>query len=107
MNIKDKPKWIVMSRDEQETIINVDYYEKKLSLYTSRKSVAERLRKKVGEPSHTYTQDGLISGVTYDRDLHDKDIKAFFSISTIIGGFRQNNYEDDKLVEEAENNSTD
>ena len=41
MNVGEKPKWIVMSRDEQETIINIDYCEKKFSLYTSRKSVAD------------------------------------------------------------------
>lgn len=107
MNVGEKPKWIVMSRDEQETIINIDYCEKKFSLYTSRKSVAERLRKKVGYPTCTYTQNGLISGVTYERNLHDTDIKKFLSISTIIGGFRQNYEQNDELVEEEENISTD
>ena len=41
--------WEQVPRDEQETIINVDYYEKTMTLYTSRKSVAQRLKKKVGE----------------------------------------------------------
>ena len=95
-----KNKWAVIDRDEQESIINIDYCEKKMTFYTSRKSVGERLRKKVGEPTHTDTQNGLISGVMYERNLHDKDIKQFLSVSTIIGGFRQNYVPSDKDIEE-------
>lgn len=95
-----KNQWIAMSRDEQESIINIDYCEKKMTFYTSRKSVAERLRKKVGEPTSVDTQNDLIFGVTYVRNLHDKDIKQFLSISTIVGGFRNEYIPDDKLIKE-------
>lgn len=95
-----KSKWAVIDRDEQESIIQIDYCEKTMTFYTSRKSVGERLRKKVGEPTHIDTQNGLISGMTYVRNLHDEDVKKFLSVSTIIGGFRQNNNSNDELVEE-------
>ena len=100
MNLGEKPSWYAVGRDEQESIINIDYCEKKMTFYTSRKSVAERLRKKVGEPTQIDTQNGLISGVTYIRNLHDKDVKQFLSISTIIGGFRNEYISDNKTIEE-------
>lgn len=98
MNINSKPQWAVFGRDEQESIIRIDYYDKTLTFYTSRKSVAERLRKKVGEPTKTDIQNDLVTGVTYIRNLHDKDVKQFLSVSSIIGGFRNEYVSDDKLV---------
>lgn len=83
--------WEIIPRDEQETVINIDYFEKTLTFYTTRKSVAERIKKKVGEPTSVDKTNGKISGVTYVRNLHDEDIKKFLSISSIIGGFRKQN----------------
>lgn len=83
--------WFLVPRDEQETIINVDYYEKSISVYTSRKAVAERLKRKIGAPDYVDKIEGKISGVTYKMPLHDKRVKQFLSISNIIGGFRSNN----------------
>lgn len=83
--------WEIIPRDEQETVINIDYFEKTLTFYTTRKSVAERIKKKVGEPTSIDKTNGKISGVTYVRNLHDEDIKKFLSVSSIIGGFRKQN----------------
>ena len=83
--------WEVVPRDEQETVISIDYFEKTLTFYTTRKSVAERIKKKVGEPTSIDKTNGKISGVTYVRNLHDEDVKKFLSISSIIGGFRKQN----------------
>ena len=91
--------WEIIPRDEQETLINVDYFEKTLNFYTSRKSVAERLRKKVGEPTKVDMKNGKISGVTYVRNLHDEDIKKFLSVSSIVGGFRKQNVQDEEFTE--------
>lgn len=96
-------KWEIVPRDEQETIINVDYYEKTISVYTTRKQTAERLYKKIGEPTKTDLHDGCISGVTYTRNLFDKDVAKFFSKGLIIGTFRDNNTQDNKIVEEGSN----
>jgi hypothetical protein len=81
--------WYDVSRDEQETIINVDYEERTLILYTNRKNVANKLIKKVGKPSRIEKIDEKISGIEYKVKLSDKNLKAFFSVGTIIGGFRQ------------------
>lgn len=96
-------EWEIVPRDEQETIINVDYFEKTITIYTNRKATGKRLYKKIGEPTRTDFHDGYISGVTYVRNLFDKDVVKFFSKSLIIGAFRENNIENDKLVEEGAN----
>ena len=95
--------WEIVPRDEQETIINVDYCEKKITIYTSRKATGERLLKKIGEPTKIDYHNGLISGVTYVRNLFDKDVAKFFSKGLIIGAFREKNIENDEIVEEGNN----
>jgi hypothetical protein len=75
--------------DEQETTMRVDYYERKITVYTNRKSVAIRLKKKLGEPTKIYEYDGKINGVEYTRNLFDKDAARFFSKMLIIGTYRK------------------
>lgn len=82
-------KWEEIPRDEQETIINVDYCDKTISFYTCRKSVADRLLRKIGEPTKIDTHDGKICGVTYQRNLFDKDLAKFFSKMLLIGSFKE------------------
>ncbi len=48
--------------EEQEAIINIDYFEKSVRCYTSRFPVYNRLKAKLGEPTHTYYIQGQISG---------------------------------------------
>ena len=80
--------WGVTPLDEQETIIHVDYCERKITVYTSRKSVGVRLQKKLGDPTKVYEHDGKINAVEYTRNLFDKDVAKFFSKMLIIGSFR-------------------
>lgn len=86
-------KWEIAPLDEQETIVNIDYYDKKISVYTSRKSVGERLMKKMGVPTKVYENNGKISAVEYTRNLFDKDVAKFFSKMLLIGSFRKQNDE--------------
>lgn len=81
--------WALIPREEQETLINIDYEERKFTFYTSRKSVARRIEKKVGKPTEIDYINGKIAGVTYIRNLFDGDVKKFMSISTTIGTFRK------------------
>ena len=81
--------WFEVPRDEQETVMKIDYYAKTLTVYTNRKSVAIRLENKFGKPDRTDTCNDLISGVTYVRNIYDKDIKNFFSKLLIIGAFKE------------------
>ena len=81
--------WQISGLDEQETVIKVDYYEKKITVYTNRKSVGVRLQRKLGYPTKIYEHEGKISAVEYTRNLFDKDVAKFFSKMLIIGGFRK------------------
>lgn len=82
-------KWECTPLDEQESAINIDYYERKITVYTSRKSVGVRLMRKLGEPTKVYEHEGNISGVEYTRNLYDKDVAKFFSKLLMIGTFRK------------------
>lgn len=99
-------EWEIVPRDEQETLINVDYFEKTITIYTTRKATADRLIKKIGEPTSIDKTNNLVSGITYKRSLFDKDVAKFFSKGLIIGGFRENKNQNEELVEEEENIST-
>ena len=82
-------KWEVIPRDEQETVIHIDYCQKNITVYTNRKQTAERLKKKIGEPTKTDLHDEFIYGVTYTRSIFDKDVAKFFSKGLIIGTFKE------------------
>ena len=64
-------EWEIIPRDEQETVINIDYCEKEITVYTSRKSVADRLIKKIGEPTKVYTSFDKVYAIDYKRSLFD------------------------------------
>ena len=96
-------EWEIIPRDEQETIINIDYCEKTINVYTSRKQVGERLKKKIGEPTDKYISNGKIYAVNYKRNLFDKDVAKFLSKMLLIGGFRDENSTDNKSIEEDDN----
>lgn len=88
-------KWEIVPRDEQETIINIDYCEKNIKVYTTRKAVADRLLKKIGEPTKTYDNNDRIYAVFYERNLFDKDVAKFFSKMLMVGFFRDENEVDE------------
>ena len=96
-------EWEIIPRDEQETIINIDYCEKTINVYTSRKQVGERLKKKIGEPTDKYISNGKIYAVNYKRNLFDKDVAKFLSKMLLIGAFRDENSTDNKSIEEDDN----
>lgn len=82
-------EWYAVPREEQETIVNIDYEERTLEFYTARKSVANKLLKRVGKPDGIETTENKICAVSYKRKLSDKDIRNFLSVGTLICGFRQ------------------
>lgn len=96
-------EWEIVPRDEQETIINIDYYEKTINVYTSRKQVGERLKKKIGEPTDKYISNNKVYAVNYRRNLYDKDVAKFLSKMLLIGAFRDENSVDNKSIEEDDN----
>lgn len=82
-------QWGIIPRDEQETVVKIDYSEKTVTIYTTRKAVAKRLVNKIGAPDKVDIYDNQINGITYKRDLFDKDVKKFFSKTLLIGSFRR------------------
>ena len=72
--------------EEQETIINIDYFASKVNLYTCQKTVYDRLIKKVGEPNKTYYTDKKIRGASWQIPFEDKkSITQILSRPTLIG----------------------
>lgn len=82
-------EWALTPLAEQETTLNVNYDEKVVRLYTSRKAVAKRLYAQLGEPEIINEQNDVISSVTYVRSLQDKNIKPIFTMGVLIGQFRK------------------
>lgn len=82
-------EWENVPREEQETMMNIDYEEKTIRIYTTRKSVADRLFKKIGPATSVEMSNGKVYSVTYKRNLFDKDVAKFFSKSLLVGAFRE------------------
>lgn len=60
--------------DEQETIINIDYFNRKINIYSSRKQVIQRLIVKLGEPNKINYINKSISGANWTINFEDKKI---------------------------------
>ncbi len=75
--------------EEQETILNIDYFKSELSLYTSRKAVYNRLQAKLGEPTKIYYTNKQISAgkwiIPFDNKKH---ITSILSRPTLIGNIK-------------------
>ena len=72
--------------EEQETIVNIDYSNKKVSCYTSRYAVYERIKRKIGEPTKTFYTNKKISGAIWNIPFTDKKIlNVIFSKTVILG----------------------
>ena len=72
---------------EQESIINLNYKEKCLYLYASRKSVYNRFLEKLGEPDRkSYAKNKKISGASWKIPFDDKKkINIALSRPLLIG----------------------
>jgi hypothetical protein len=72
--------------EEQETTINIDYFKKAIIIYTSRKSVYDRLSKKLGEPTRIFFYKNKMSGVIWEIPFEDrKRANVIFSKTIVIG----------------------
>ena len=75
------------SSDEQETIINIDYSTSVVYVYTSQRTVYQRLVKKLGQPQNIgYIKNKIVSG-SWNIPFKDKKIiTQILSRPTLIGG---------------------
>ena len=74
--------------EEQETHIWIDYFEKKLIIYTTRQPVFNRLKKKLGEPTKVDTINGKVISGTWQIILKDrKAIQMALKMGVLVGNF--------------------
>lgn len=75
------------SSDEQETIINIDYSSSIVYVYTSQRTVYQRLVKKLGQPQNIgYIKNKIVSGSWNISFKDKKTITQILSRPTLIGG---------------------
>lgn len=71
---------------EQETIINFDYEERQVFVYTCNKRVYDRLNKKIGKPHKVYYTKEKISGASWVIPFaNKKTITQVLSRPTLAG----------------------
>ena len=58
--------------EEQESIITIDYFTRVLQIYSSRKSVIQRLYNKLGEPSKIDYINKSVTGASWQIPFEDK-----------------------------------
>ena len=72
--------------EEQETVINIDYFEKILYAYSSRKSVIQRLYARLGIPNKEYYVKGALSGARWEIPFENKKrVNTALSRPLLIG----------------------
>lgn len=76
--------WNTIPREEQETIINLDYLDKKISLYTTRYAVANKLKNKIGEPTKINYSNNKIDSVEYEMSMNDKRARYLLSVRVLL-----------------------
>lgn len=58
--------------EEQETQISIDYFSKTLNIYSSRKSIIQRLYNKLGNPTKTDYINKSVTGASWQIPFEDK-----------------------------------
>jgi len=75
--------------EEQETVINIDYANSMLSIYTSRKMTFNRLKEKLGKPTNIYYVKKKISGGIWEIPFSEKrKIVSALSRPLLIGNVK-------------------
>ena len=75
-----------LTRIEQETIINVDYGSSLVHIYSSQRTVYQRLVKKLGPPNKIdYIKNKIVSGSWVIPFAQKKSITQILSRPTLIG----------------------
>lgn len=83
-------RWKATQPDEQETTINIDYHDKTITLYTSRRSIAQKLEREIGKATKIDYTNNSISGITYKRKIDSKDTKKLLSKGLLVGQIKSN-----------------
>lgn len=80
-----KMKWEKIPLEEQETLINIDYYEQCARIYSTKKSVCRALARKIGKPDSEQYYGNQISSQEWTIPFNDKKrIKSAMRASNYI-----------------------
>ena len=72
--------------EEQETLINIDYFARVLTIYSSRKSIIQRLSDKLGNPTKANYINKSLAGAKWEIPFSDKKrINISLSRPILIG----------------------
>jgi len=88
-------KWESISLDEKESIINFDYFEGIVNVYTTNQSTGNRIKKKIGEPFKTGLNEGKIFSMEWKIPFNDREkIRKGLSIVNFITTHQSNRVEE-------------
>lgn len=99
-------KWTSIPTEEKETTLNFDYYDNKLHLYTTNQATANRLKKKIGEPSRRTYFKGKIASEEWKIPFQEREkLRKVFSINLFVSSYLSGNGEEpEEITEEGEKN---
>lgn len=101
-HLTTKNTWISIPIDEQETIINLDYFEHKMKIYTSNQPTAKRLQKRIGESTKTFFTNEKISGKSWTIFFDEREtIKKAISLGSLLT-MNQSKIAKGKVIEDEE-----
>ena len=84
----DIMKWTSIPTDEKETILNFDYFENKVNLYTTNQATGNRLKKKIGKPTKTTYFEGKIASEEWTIKFQERDkLRKIFSINLFVSSY--------------------
>ena len=72
-------------KDEQETIVYIDYFDKTITLYSTKEHILKSLTKVFGKPYKIDYFNGMISSFEYKVSFDDSKLKSILSINTLVG----------------------
>lgn len=91
---QNKSKWNSIPNDEKETIINFDYFEECLTIFTTNQMTARKLTKKVGQPSKIDYYQGQITSEEWRIPFKEREhLKKSLSINNFVTFYLSNKEE--------------
>lgn len=94
-------KWTSIPTDEKETILNFDYFDNKVNLYTTNQATGNRLKKKIGEPTKQTYFEGMIASQEWEILFQEREkLRKIFSINLFVSSHLSKNGEDLENIEE-------
>ena len=96
-------KWTSIPTEEKETILNFDYFENKVNLYTTNQATGNRLKKKIGEPSRRDYFEGKIASEEWTIPFKEREkLRKIFSINLFVSSHLSKSGDESEEIKEKE-----